>query len=103
MLGIAVMLPLAAGAFDLSVGATTNLTAVTVAVLQTNRDGMWTSILIAVLVGVHRRLEWLPRRRSGDQFVHRHTGHRDGGGRGTGHRLEPEPAAAAHIDVVVPA
>ena len=53
MLGIAVMLPLAAGAFDLSVGATTNLTAVTVAVLQTNHGyGMWTSILIAVLVGV---------------------------------------------------
>ena len=53
MLGIAVMVPLATGVFDLSVGAVTNLTAVTVAVLQTNLGyDMWPSILIAVLVGV---------------------------------------------------
>ncbi|HSY16480.1 MAG TPA: ABC transporter permease [Jatrophihabitantaceae bacterium] len=53
MLGIAVLVPLAAGVFDLSVGSTINLSAVTVAVLQTNHHyGMWTSIAIAVLVGV---------------------------------------------------
>lgn len=53
MLGIAVLIPLACGQFDLSVGATMNLTAITVAVLQTTHGfGMWTSILIALLVGV---------------------------------------------------
>src|SRR3712207_635527 len=53
MLGIAVLVPLAVGAFDLSVGATINLSAVTVAVMQTDHGyGMWTSIMIAVLVGV---------------------------------------------------
>jgi len=53
MLGIAVLVPLAAGVFDLSVGATINLTAVTVAVLQTNHHyGMVPSIVIAVAVGV---------------------------------------------------
>jgi ribose transport system permease protein len=53
MLAIAVLVPLACGQFDLSVGATINLSAVTVAVLQTNHGyGMWTSIAVAVLVGV---------------------------------------------------
>lgn len=53
MLGIAVLVPLAAGVFDLSVGATINLSAVTVAVLQTNHHyGMWASIIISVLIGV---------------------------------------------------
>ena len=53
MLGIAVLVPLAAGVFDLSVGSTINLSAVTVAVLQVNDHyGMWASIVLAVLTGV---------------------------------------------------
>ncbi|GAB2485661.1 ABC transporter permease [Jatrophihabitans fulvus] len=53
MLGIAVLVPLAAGVFDLSIGATITLTAVVVAQQQTkNGWGMWQSILVAVLVGV---------------------------------------------------
>jgi ribose transport system permease protein len=53
MLGIAVLVPLAAGVFDLSIGATINLTAVTVALLQTKLGyGMWPSIIISVLIGV---------------------------------------------------
>jgi ribose transport system permease protein len=53
MMGIAVLVPLAAGVFDLSVGATVNLTAITVAQLQTvDHWGMWPSILVAVGCGV---------------------------------------------------
>ena len=53
MLGIAVLVPLAAGVFDLSIGATTNLSAVVVALLQTQHHwGIVPSILAAVLVGV---------------------------------------------------
>ena len=52
MLGIALLIPLAAGAYDLSIGANINLAAVFVAILQTN-DGwsMWPSIAVAVGVG----------------------------------------------------
>ena len=53
MLGIAVLVPLAAGVFDLSIGATINISAVVVALMQTKHHwGMWPSILVAVLVGV---------------------------------------------------
>jgi ribose transport system permease protein len=53
MTGLAVLVPLLAGQFDLSVGATVNLTAVVVALLQT-RSGwaMWPAIGVSVLVGV---------------------------------------------------
>ena len=49
ILAIAVIVPLVAGVFDLSVGAVCNLSAVVVAVLQ-QRDGwgVWPSILVAV-------------------------------------------------------
>lgn len=53
MLALAVLMPLACGQFDLSVGATINLSAVTVAVLQTGHGwGMWSSIGVAVLAGL---------------------------------------------------
>jgi ribose transport system permease protein len=53
MLGIAVLVPLAAGVFDLSIGATINITAVTVALLQTKQGlGMWPAIIISVLLGL---------------------------------------------------
>jgi ribose transport system permease protein len=53
MLGIAVLVPLAAGVFDLSIGATTNLSAVVVALLQTKHHwGILPSILAAIVVGV---------------------------------------------------
>jgi ribose transport system permease protein len=53
MLGIAVLVPLAAGVFDLSIGATINLSAVTVALLQTKHHyGIWPAIIISVLIGV---------------------------------------------------
>lgn len=52
ILGLAVMVPLAAGAFDLSIGATTNICAVVVVQMQTqNHYGMWLSIAIAVGTG----------------------------------------------------
>jgi ribose transport system permease protein len=52
ILAIAVLVPLCAGVFDLSVGASTNLCAILAVVLQTNDHvGMWASILITVLVG----------------------------------------------------
>ncbi len=52
MLGIAVLVPLAAGVFDLSIGATINLTAVTVAILQTKHHmGMWEAIIFCVILG----------------------------------------------------
>jgi len=52
MLGIALLIPLAAGAYDLSIGANINLAAVLVAILQTkNGWGMWSSIVVAVAVG----------------------------------------------------
>ena len=51
MLGIAVLVPLAAGVFDLSIGATINLTAVTVAILQTKHHmGMWEAIIFCVIL-----------------------------------------------------
>jgi ribose transport system permease protein len=52
MLAIAVVMPLAAGVFDLSIGATANLSAVVVAVLQTQHGWpMWPAIVAAVFVG----------------------------------------------------
>lgn len=53
MLALAVLIPMACGAFDLSVGATINLSAVVVAVLQTRHDwSMGTAIAVAITVGV---------------------------------------------------
>jgi ribose transport system permease protein len=57
MLAIGVLVPLAAGAFDLSIGATINLSAIIVAWLQTTHHfNMWPAMIIAVgatfLVGV---------------------------------------------------
>jgi ribose transport system permease protein len=57
MLAIAVLVPLAAGAFDLSIGATINLSAIIVAWLQSAHHwNMWPAMFIAVgatfLVGV---------------------------------------------------
>lgn len=51
MLALAVLIPLAAGAYDLSVGANINLATIVAVVLQTNRNwGMWPSILVAIAV-----------------------------------------------------
>jgi ribose transport system permease protein len=49
IMGIAVIVPLVAGVFDLSIGAVVNLSAVVVAVLQ-QRDGwgVWPSIAVAI-------------------------------------------------------
>ena len=53
MLGIAVIVPLATGVFDLSIGAVVNLTAVITAVLmQRDNWNMWAAIVVAVAVGV---------------------------------------------------
>jgi len=52
ILGIAVLIPIACGSFDLSIGATVNLSAIVVCVLQTDEHwGMWSSIVVAVLAG----------------------------------------------------
>jgi ribose transport system permease protein len=51
MLGIAVLIPLATGVFDLSVGSTVNITAVVVTILQT-RDGQSIGVSIAVAVAI---------------------------------------------------
>jgi ribose transport system permease protein len=53
LLAIAVLVPLLAGAYDLSVGATINLTAVTVTWLQTTYHwGMWEAIALSVATAV---------------------------------------------------
>jgi ribose transport system permease protein len=53
IVAIAVLVPMAAGAFDLTVGASTNLIAVLVVVLQTQHHfGMWTAILLSLAAGV---------------------------------------------------
>jgi ribose transport system permease protein len=53
MLGVAICLPLAAGTYDLSIGAVTGFAAVTVTVLQNNYHwGVWPSILAAVAVSI---------------------------------------------------
>ncbi len=53
MLGIAVLIPLVAGAYDLSVGSVINLSTVVVVILQTqNHWSMWTAILIAIGVSI---------------------------------------------------
>src|SRR5262249_11314711 len=53
LLGIAVIVPLATGVFDLSIGAVVNLTAVIAAVLmQRDNWNMWAAIVVAVAVGV---------------------------------------------------
>lgn len=52
LLGLAVVVPLAAGAFDLSIGAVANLTAVLAAILQSQHHwSLWPSVLFAILVG----------------------------------------------------
>jgi ribose transport system permease protein len=53
MLGIAVLIPLAGGTYDLSVGATVNISAVLAASLQTSQHrGMGFSIAVALLASV---------------------------------------------------
>lgn len=53
MLGLAVLIPLVAGAFDLSAGATVNLTAIMAAALQSNDHwGMWPAIAVSVAAGI---------------------------------------------------
>jgi ribose transport system permease protein len=53
MLGIAALVPLSAGVFDLSIGATVNVSAIIVAVLQTNDHwNMWPAIFVAIGVSV---------------------------------------------------
>lgn len=53
ILALAVLVPLAAGIYDLSVGSVINLSTIVVTWLQTTHGwGMWPSILIAVLVAV---------------------------------------------------
>lgn len=53
MVGIAVLIPLSAGVFDLSVGAVANFSAVVVVVLQTQLHwGMWSAIGAAVVISV---------------------------------------------------
>ena len=52
MLGIALLVPLAAGAYDLSIGATINLSAILAAWLQTKHGwSIWSAILLAILAG----------------------------------------------------
>jgi ribose transport system permease protein len=49
MMAIALLLPLSAGAYDLSIGAVVNFSAILVTVLQTQRHwGMWAAILFCV-------------------------------------------------------
>ncbi len=53
MIAMAVLVPLATGVYDLSVGATVNLSTVVVCVLQeTQHWAMWPSIGVAVLCGI---------------------------------------------------
>jgi ribose transport system permease protein len=53
MLGIAVLIPLTSGTFDLSVGATVNLAAVLAASLQVDQHlGMWPAILVAIAAAI---------------------------------------------------
>lgn len=53
MLAISALIPLCAGAFDLSIGATCNLAAVIVAVLQANDHwNVWAAIAVAIGVSV---------------------------------------------------
>ncbi|WP_261566270.1 ABC transporter permease [Frankia gtarii] len=57
MLGIAVLIPLACGTYDLSIGATVNISAVLAGSLQTGQHlGLWPAILVAlvsaVLIGI---------------------------------------------------
>jgi ribose transport system permease protein len=53
ILGIAVIVPLATGVFDLSIGAVVNLTAVIAAVLmQQEHWNMWAAIAVAVAAGI---------------------------------------------------
>jgi ribose transport system permease protein len=57
MMAVAVLIPLAAGAYDLSVGATINFSTIVVVVLQVNEHwSMWSAIIAAVvcctLIGV---------------------------------------------------
>lgn len=53
MLGIALVIPLAAGTFDLSIGATVGFSAIVVTALQSNHGwGMWPSIAVALALCV---------------------------------------------------
>lgn len=53
MLGLAILIPLACGSFDLSIGANINLSAVLVTLLQVRWNfDMWTAIAITVIVGI---------------------------------------------------
>jgi len=53
MLGLAVLIPLAAGAYDLSVGSTVNLSTIVVVWLQTQHHwNMWPSLIVAIAATV---------------------------------------------------
>ena len=56
MLTLALLAPLTAGDYDLSVAATMTLSAMMLAILNVNHGwSIWTSILAALAVGVGRR------------------------------------------------
>jgi ribose transport system permease protein len=53
LLGIAVIVPLVTGVFDLSIGAVVNLTAVIAAILmQQDHWNMWAAIVVSVVAGI---------------------------------------------------
>jgi ribose transport system permease protein len=53
LIALAALVPLVAGAYDLSIGANVNLCTIVVVVLQTKHGmGMWPAIVLALLVGL---------------------------------------------------
>jgi hypothetical protein len=100
ILALAVPVPLATGAFDLSVGANIKLCVVLVAVLQVNTGlPMWPALLVSGAGWpADRRCEWLHRRPAPGELLHRHARDRHAARRRAAdhHRgNQPYPPAAA--------
>ena len=100
IVALAILIPLAAGLYDLSVGATANLVGVTTVVLMNDHGwGPVTAIAFGMLVAIIDRLhQRVHRRQARRELVHRDVGHEIDPRGDAGDRLPQRPAAPADLD-----
>ena len=99
MVALAVLIPLSAGLYDLSVGATANLSGIlTVVLLNNHHWGVVPAILAGMVCGMGgRRGQLLRHRQARRELVHRDAGHELDPLGYAGDRLLEQPAASADL------
>ena len=99
MVALAVLIPLAAACYDLSVGAVANIAGVLSVVLLNDNGWGWAPRSRRDRRGLRHRLrQRVHRGQARRELVHRHAGHGLGHLGDAGHRLVERPAAAPDVD-----